>query len=215
VPALEPLISKLCRSRAPVAPVYLERASRPLVGIRTLRGSVLFEPGARAAQGSSLLGKGPCYLMLAVAAAVRRCGRAFSGAAAAHVVGGVGRRTRRPAAALRLPRRDDGARAAAAVVVGPARQREKFSPAVNARGACAPESTPHGSINPIGGGETVFYLPHLAFAVFASCASAPELFLLSRLCSRAVLASHSSLLCPFAWLPRSPSPSLTRRHGSA
>jgi hypothetical protein len=76
-----------------VAPVYLEQASRPLVDIRTLRGSILFEPGARAARGSSLLGKGQGHLMLAVAAIVTRRGRAFSGAAAAHVVGGVGRRT--------------------------------------------------------------------------------------------------------------------------
>jgi hypothetical protein len=90
VPALEPLISKLRRSRAPVAPVDFEQASRPLVGNRTLRGSVLSEPGARAARGSSLLGKGPGHLMPAVAAGVRRRGRAFSGATAACVVGGVG-----------------------------------------------------------------------------------------------------------------------------
>jgi hypothetical protein len=38
-PALELLISNFCRSRAPVAPVYAERALRPLVGNRTLRGS--------------------------------------------------------------------------------------------------------------------------------------------------------------------------------
>jgi hypothetical protein len=73
-----------------MAPVYYERASRPLVGIRTLRGSVLFEPGARAARGSSLLGKGPGHLMPTDAAIARRRGRAFSGAAAARVVGGVG-----------------------------------------------------------------------------------------------------------------------------
>jgi hypothetical protein len=111
VPALEPLIRKICRSRAPVAPVYFKQASGPLVGNRTLRGSVLSEPGARAARGSSLLGKGPGHLMPAVAATVMRCGRAFSGTAAARVVGGVGRWTRRPGAALRLLRRDDGARA--------------------------------------------------------------------------------------------------------
>jgi hypothetical protein len=75
-----------------MAPVYFQQASRPLVGNRTLRGLVLSEPRARAARGSSLLSKGPGHLMPAVAAAVRRCGRAFSGAAAAHVVGGVGRR---------------------------------------------------------------------------------------------------------------------------
>jgi hypothetical protein len=73
-----------------VASVYFERASRPLVGIRTLRGSVLFELGARAARGSSLLGKGPGHLMPAVAVVARRCERAFSGVAAARVVGGVG-----------------------------------------------------------------------------------------------------------------------------
>jgi hypothetical protein len=93
VSALEPLISNFCRSRAPVAPVYFERALRTLVGIRTLRGSVLFEPAARAARGSSLLGKGPGHLVPAVAAIAMRCGRAFSGVAAARVVGGVGRRT--------------------------------------------------------------------------------------------------------------------------
>jgi hypothetical protein len=91
--ALEPLISKFCRSRAPVVPVYFEQASRPLVGNRTLRGSGLSEPGARATRGSSLLGKEPGHLMPAVAAIVMRYGRTFSGAAAARVVGGVGRWT--------------------------------------------------------------------------------------------------------------------------
>jgi hypothetical protein len=42
-----------------------------------------------------------------------RQGRAFSGDAAARVVGNVGRRTRRPAAALRLPHRNDRVRACA------------------------------------------------------------------------------------------------------
>jgi hypothetical protein len=73
-----------------MAPVYFEQASRPLVGVCTLRGSVLFELGARAAQGSSLLGKGPGHLMPAVAAIAMRRGRAFSGATAARIVGGVG-----------------------------------------------------------------------------------------------------------------------------
>jgi hypothetical protein len=110
--ALKPLISNFCRSRAPMAPVHAERASRSLVGSRTLRGSGFFEPRARAIRGSSLLGKGPGHLMPTVAATVLQCGRAFSGAAAARVVGDVGRRTRWPAAALRLPRRNDsGARA--------------------------------------------------------------------------------------------------------
>jgi hypothetical protein len=93
VPALELLISSFRKSRAPMAPVYFKRASRPLVGVRTLQGSHLFEPRARAAQGSFLLGKGQGHLMPAVAATFTRLGGAFSGAAAARVVGGVGRRT--------------------------------------------------------------------------------------------------------------------------
>jgi hypothetical protein len=93
MPVIEPLISSFCESRAPVAPVYFKRASRPLVGVRTLRGSHLFEPGARAVRGSLLLGMGQGHLMPAVAAVVSRRERAFSGAAAARVVGGVGRRT--------------------------------------------------------------------------------------------------------------------------
>jgi hypothetical protein len=92
VPVLEPLISSFCESRAPVAHIYFKRASRPLVGVRTLRGSHLFEPGARAARGSLLFGKGHGHLMPAVAATASRRGRAFSGTAAAQVVGGVGRR---------------------------------------------------------------------------------------------------------------------------
>jgi hypothetical protein len=76
-----------------VAPIRFERASRPLVGVRTRLGSHLFEPGARAARGSPLLGKGQGHLMLSVTAVATRRGRAFSGAAAARVVSGVGRRT--------------------------------------------------------------------------------------------------------------------------
>jgi hypothetical protein len=79
VPVLEPLISILCKSRAPVAPVYFKWASRPLVGVCTLLGSHLFEPGARATRGSLLLGKGQGHLMPAVAAVVSRRGRARSG----------------------------------------------------------------------------------------------------------------------------------------
>jgi hypothetical protein len=56
-------------------------------------GHICFGPGARAARGSSLLSKGQGHLMLAVATVVLRHGRAFSGVAAARVVGGVGRRT--------------------------------------------------------------------------------------------------------------------------
>jgi hypothetical protein len=93
VPVLETLISSFCESRAPVAPVYFKRDSRPLVGVRTLRGSHLFEPGARAARGSLLLGKGQGHLMPTVAAIVSRRGCAFSDAAATRVVGRVGRRS--------------------------------------------------------------------------------------------------------------------------
>jgi hypothetical protein len=74
-----------------VAPVHVEWASRPLVGNRTLRG--FFEPRVRATLGSSLLGKGLGHLMPTVAGTVARCGRAFSGAAAARVVGDVGEQT--------------------------------------------------------------------------------------------------------------------------
>jgi hypothetical protein len=56
-------------------------------------GRSYFELGAWAARWSSLLGKGQGHLMPAVAAIVTRRGCAFSGAAAARVVGGVGRRT--------------------------------------------------------------------------------------------------------------------------
>jgi hypothetical protein len=71
-----------------VAPALAEWASRPLVGNRTLRGS-----------GFSSLVLGPLeshpYLvrdraMPTVAATVMRCRRAFSGVAAARVVGDVG-----------------------------------------------------------------------------------------------------------------------------
>jgi hypothetical protein len=92
VPVLKLLISSFCESRVLVAPVYFKWVSRPLVGVRTLRGSRLFEPGARATRGSLLLGKGQGHLMPAVTAIVTHRGRAFSGAAAARVVGGVGRR---------------------------------------------------------------------------------------------------------------------------
>jgi hypothetical protein len=92
-PALKPLISSLCKLRAPVAPAPAERVSRPLVGNCTLRGSGFFEPRTRAARWSSLLGKGPGHLMPTVAATYMRSGRAFSGAAAARVVGDVGGRT--------------------------------------------------------------------------------------------------------------------------
>jgi hypothetical protein len=77
VPVLEQLISSFCESRAPVAPIYFKWASRPLVGVRTLLGSHLFEPGARATRGSLLLGKGQGHLMPSVVAVVSRRERAF------------------------------------------------------------------------------------------------------------------------------------------
>jgi hypothetical protein len=73
-----------------VAPVHTERASRPLVGNRTLRGSGFSSLCAQAVQGSSLLGKGLGHLMPTVASTVVCCGRAFSDATAARVVGDVG-----------------------------------------------------------------------------------------------------------------------------
>jgi hypothetical protein len=53
-------------------------------------GRSYFELGARAARGSSLLGKGPGHLMPAIAAIAMHHRRAFSGAAAACVADGVG-----------------------------------------------------------------------------------------------------------------------------
>jgi hypothetical protein len=53
-------------------------------------GRFYFGLGARAARGSSLLGKGLGHLMPAVAAIAMCRGRAFSGAAAARVADGVG-----------------------------------------------------------------------------------------------------------------------------
>jgi hypothetical protein len=56
-------------------------------------GHIYLSQGLGSLRGSSLLGKGQGHLMPAVAAVVSRRGRAFSGAASARVVGGVGRRT--------------------------------------------------------------------------------------------------------------------------
>jgi hypothetical protein len=63
---------------------------------------------------------------------------------------------------------------AAAVVVGPARHRENIPPAVNARGAHAPESTPAAYKSDERGKRWFFTL---AFAIVAPCAAAPELSL--------------------------------------
>jgi hypothetical protein len=76
-----------------MASVHVERVSRSLVGNRTLRGLGYSSLGLGPLGGSSLLGKGPGHLMLAVASTGSRRGRAFSGAAAARVVGVVVRRT--------------------------------------------------------------------------------------------------------------------------
>jgi hypothetical protein len=201
-----------------MASVYFKRASRPLVGVRTLRGSYLFEPGARAARASSLLGKGQGHLMPAIAAIVTRRGRAFSGAATTRVVGGVGRRTLPPAAALRLPRRDDGA---CAVMWPP---QSWWAPLVN-------EGTFHLQLMRAG---RVLRRARLAayksdrrrrdrsftFALSVCCPcllhSSPRAIL--ALCASALgaaLAFSSLLPRPFVWLPSSPSLLSTRRRGSA
>jgi hypothetical protein len=51
----ELLISNPLESRAPVAPVLAERASRPLVGNRTLRGSDFSSPGLGLSEGHAYL----------------------------------------------------------------------------------------------------------------------------------------------------------------
>jgi hypothetical protein len=123
-------------------------------------GRIYLSQGLEPLRGSSLLGKGQGHLMPAVAAVVSRRGRAFSGAAATRVVGGVGWRTWPPATALRLPRRDDGVCA----VAWPPRSwwapfvsERIFSPGVNARGAYALESTP-AAYKSDGRGRGGFYL---------------------------------------------------------
>jgi hypothetical protein len=63
---------------------------------------------------------------------------------------------------------------ATAVVVGPTRQQEKISPAVNARGAHAPESTPAAYKSDERGKRRFFTL---ALTILAPCAPAPEPFL--------------------------------------
>jgi hypothetical protein len=91
-PALELLISN-SGSRASVVPALAERVSIPLISIRTLRGKGFSSSRLGAARGPLLLGKGPGHLMPTVVVEVVRCGRAFSGTAAARVMGDVGRRT--------------------------------------------------------------------------------------------------------------------------
>jgi hypothetical protein len=92
-PALEPLISNFFVDRGHLwRPFKLSGLRGHWLVIAPFEGQ-FFEPGARAARGSSLLGKGPGHLMPTVAAIVLRRGRAFSCATAARVVGDVGRRT--------------------------------------------------------------------------------------------------------------------------
>jgi hypothetical protein len=111
-----------------------------------------------------------------VAATVMRCGRAFSGATAAHVVGDVGGQTRWPAAALRLPRHNDRARACA----WPLRSWWALPVSDGAahlqllRAECATRGAwLHGFIS-MGGGRGEFLPQHLALVAFISFASDSE-----------------------------------------
>jgi hypothetical protein len=88
-PVHELLISNPLKLRAPVAPALVEQVSRPLVGSRTLFSS----PGLGPREGHAYLVGDRAILMPTNVAVVVRCGRAFSGGAAARVVGDVGRRT--------------------------------------------------------------------------------------------------------------------------
>jgi hypothetical protein len=92
-PVLELLISNPLESRAPVAPALVERVSRPLVSNRTLRGSNFTSTVLGPFEGFAYAVRSHAILMPTVVAVVVRCGRTFSGDAAARVVGNVGRRT--------------------------------------------------------------------------------------------------------------------------
>jgi hypothetical protein len=92
-PVHELLISKPLESRAHVVPALAERASRPLVSNRTLRGSDFASTALGPFEGFAYAVRSQAVLMPTVAAVVVRCGRAFLGDAAARVVGDVGRRT--------------------------------------------------------------------------------------------------------------------------
>jgi hypothetical protein len=89
----ELLIINPLESRAPVAPALAERASRPLVVNRTHRGSDFLSPGLGPREDHAYLVRDRAILMTTVMVVDVRCGRAFSGDAAARVVGVVGRRT--------------------------------------------------------------------------------------------------------------------------
>jgi hypothetical protein len=114
--------------------------------------------------------------MPVVVATVVRHGRAFSGTAAARIVGDVGGRTWRPAAALRLSCCHDRARACAWPLrswwVPPVTDRAVRLQLMRAehaiRGAWL-----RGSIS-TGGGRGEFLPQHLAPVIFVSFASDPE-----------------------------------------
>jgi hypothetical protein len=95
--AVEPvhklLINNPLESRAPVVLALVERVSRPLVSNRTLRGSDFTSTVLGPFEGFAYEVRSQAVLMPTVVAVVVHCGRAFSGDAAVHVVGDVGRRT--------------------------------------------------------------------------------------------------------------------------
>jgi hypothetical protein len=97
VPMVEPvhelLISNPLKSRALVAPAFVEQVLRPLVSNCTLRGSYFSSPGLGLREGHTYLVRDRAVLMPTNVAVVVRCGCAFSGDAAARAVGDVGRRT--------------------------------------------------------------------------------------------------------------------------
>jgi hypothetical protein len=88
--SLELLISNPLESRAPVAPALTERVSRPLVSNRTLRGSGFSSFGLGPRGGHTYYVRDRAVLLPTVVAAIVRRGCAFSGGAAACIVGDVG-----------------------------------------------------------------------------------------------------------------------------
>jgi hypothetical protein len=91
--AIELLISNPLKSRAPVAPALVERASRQLVGNSTLQRSKFLSTGLGPFEGFAYTVRSHAVLMPTVVAMAVRCGCALSGDAAARVVGDVGVRT--------------------------------------------------------------------------------------------------------------------------
>jgi hypothetical protein len=92
-PAHELLISSPLESRALVAPAFVERVLRRLVGNRTLRGSEFQSLGLGPFEGFAYVVRSQDILMPTVVAVDVRRGCTFSGDAAARVVGDVGRQT--------------------------------------------------------------------------------------------------------------------------